>query len=195
MTPANAMEETKTAIRFTVNTRASRFTVRAFASGVLSAFGHNPNIAIREFTGEAQVNPEKVEESRLLLTINAASLGVTDDISDKDRREIERQMLEEVLEVSSYPEIVYECSRFTANKTGEGQYQVTLDGDLTLHGVTRNQSVSARVTLGGDTLTAFGDFALRQSDYEIELVSALGGALKVKDEIKGTFNIVARKQG
>lgn len=190
----NAMEETKAAIRYTITVRASRFTVRAFASGMLSALGHNPTIAIRDFTGEAQVNPDKLEESSLRITVNAASLEVADNISDKDRREIERQMHDDVLEVSRYPEIVYECSRISASKTAEGQYQVTLDGDLTLHGVTRNQAVSARVMLNGETLVAFGDFSLRQSDYDIKLVSALGGTLKVKDDVKGSFNIVAGRQ-
>lgn len=189
------MEETKaTAIRYVINARASRFTVRAFASGMLSALGHNPTIAIRDFSGEVQLNPDKLEEASLRINVKAASLGVADNISDKDRREIERQMHDEVLEVSTYPEIVYECSRVSASKIADAQYQVTLDGDLTLHGVTRNLPVSARVTVSGETLGVFGDFSLRQTDYEIKLVSALGGALKVKDEVKGSFNIVARKQ-
>lgn len=188
------MEETAAAIRYTINVRASRFTVRAFASGMLSALGHNPTIAIRGFTGEAQVNPDKWEESSLRIIINAASLEVTDNISDKDRREIERQMHDDVLEVSRYPEIVYECSRIAASKTAEGQYQVNMDGELTLHGVTHKQAVSARVMQSEEKIVAFGDFSLLQSDYEIQLVSALGGTLKVKDEVKGSFNIVAGKQ-
>jgi len=192
----NATGATKpTVARYTISARASRFTVRVFAKGVLSALGHNPTIAIRDFSGEAQVDPEKVDESALRITIAAASLGVTDDISDKDRREIERQMLEDVLEVSTHPEIVYECSRLSANKTGEGQYSVVLNGEMTLHGVTRDQPIAARVALSGATLTAFGDFSLNQTDYGIRLVSALGGTLKVKDEVKCSFNIVAQKQG
>ena len=43
-------------------------------------------------------------------------------------------------------------------------------------------------------LRAFGEFSLRQSDYGIKPVSAVGGGLKVKDEVKFTFDIVARKQ-
>jgi len=181
--------------RYLINARASRLTVRVFAKGVLSALGHNPTVAVRDFSGEAWVDAEKVEAAILRMTIAAASLGVTDDISDKDRREIEGQMFEDVLEVTDYPEIVYACSRVSANKTGEGQYSVELNGELTLHGVTRNQAVTARVMLQGTTLTAFGDFPLNQTDYGIRLVSALGGALKVKDEVKCSFNIVAQKQG
>jgi hypothetical protein len=43
-------------------------------------------------------------------------------------------------------------------------------------------------------LRAFGEFALRQSDYGIKPPSAVGGGLKVKDEVKFTFDIVARKR-
>ena len=39
---------------------ASRFTVRAFAGGMLSAMGHNPTIAVRDFTGEVNVDTYNV---------------------------------------------------------------------------------------------------------------------------------------
>lgn len=94
--------------------------------------------------------------------------------AEKDRREIERQMRDDVLEISRYPEIVYEFSRFSASKIAEGQYQLTLNGDLTLYGITRNRPVSARVTVSGETLVGFGDFSLDQSDYEIKLVFGTG---------------------
>ena len=48
-----------TAVRYAIDGRISRFTVRAFASGMLSAFGHSPTIAIRDFAGEAQFNPDQ----------------------------------------------------------------------------------------------------------------------------------------
>lgn len=181
-----------TQVRYVLDPRLSRLTVRAFASGVLSAFGHNPNIAVRSFTGEVQW--QTIETATLRIIAQASSLEVTDNISEKDRREIERQMHEEVLESATYPEIIYECSSLSATKTGEGQYAVVLQGELTLHGVTRSEPISAKVTLTGDLLRAFGDFSLLQTDYGIRLVSALKGALKVKDELKFNFDIVARKQ-
>ena len=128
------------------------------------------------------------------VTVKAASLGVTDGISDKDRREIEREMQETVLESARYPEIVYDCSRVSVNNPANGQYSITLQGNLTLHGVTRGLAIPARVAVTGDMLRAFGEFSLRQSDYNIKLVSAIGGGLKVKDEVKFSFDIVARKQ-
>ena len=188
------MQLEKTAVRYAIDSKLSRFTVRAFASGVLSAFGHNPTIAVHDFAGEVQSMPDEVQGASLRLVAKAESLETVDDISDKDRREIQRQMHEEVLESSQYPEIVYECNSILGNRIRDGQYAVALNGELTLHGVTRGQTIMARGVLTDDTLRAFGDFSLLQTDYDIKLVSALGGALRVKDELKVSFDIVARKQ-
>ena len=168
--------------------------MRAFARGMLSAFAHNPTIAILDFEGEVSSNPEAVEQSSLRMVIHAASLTATDDISEKDRREINRKMHEEVLETDSFPDIAYECSRVSGSKITEGQKMVTLNGELTLHGVTRSQPVSARVALNGDMLRAAGDFPVRLSDYEIRPITAAGGTIELKDELKLSFDISARKQ-
>jgi polyisoprenoid-binding protein YceI len=181
-------------VHYIIETQGSTFTVRAFATGMLSALGHSPTIALPDFEGEIFLNPEAVEQSSLRMVIHSASLTVTDDISEKDREEINRRMHEEVLESDSYPDVVYECSRGSASKTGEGQYWVALNGELTLHGVKRSQPVSARVSVNGTMLRAAGEFSVRQSDYEIRPVSALGGAVKLKDELKLSFDISARKQ-
>ena len=184
----------QTTVRYVIDGEKSTFTVRAFATGLLSAFGHSPTIAVPDFEGEILLNPEAVEQSFLRIVFHSASLTVTDDISQKDRAEIDRKMHDEVLESDSFSDIVYECSRVCASKTGEGQYGATLNGELTLHGVTRTQPVLARASLNGDMLRAAGEFSLLQSDYEIGPVSAAGGTVKLKDELKLSFVISARKQ-
>ena len=172
----------------------SRFTVQAFASGLLSAFGHNPKIAIRDLKGEIQFDPAQIEKSTMHLVIRADSLTVTDNISDKDRREIESDMREKVLETAKYPEIVFDVVGVSVNKADNGQTHVTLNGQLTLHGVYSPAKGSGDTGCDRRHAAAFGEFSLRQTDYNIKPVSAVGGGLKVKDEVKFTFNIVARKQ-
>ena len=182
-------------VRYLIDPKGSWFTVRAFATGMLSAFGHNPTTAIPDFQGEIQFGTDTLEDASLRIVIQAASLVVTDDISAKDRQEIERRMHEEVLEADSFPEIIYECPRVSSvQKLGEGLYSVSLDGKLALHGVTRSQPVAARVTLKGDRLRTTGEFSMCQSDYGIRPVSAAGGTVKLKDELKLSFDISARKQ-
>ncbi len=185
---------TETRVHFVTDTRASQFTAQVSAGGLLSAFGHSPTIAIHDFSGDAEVDLDEIADSSLKLTIKPDSLAVRDDISDKDRREIESTMKVEILETDAYPEIVYECSSIAVNKIAEGQYSMTLNGNLTMHGVTHAQPVTARVAVTGDSLRAFGNFSLLQTDYDLKLVTIAGGALKVKDELKFSFNIVARKK-
>jgi len=180
--------------RYVIDGRASRFTVRAFATGLLAAMGHNPIIGIRDFSGVMSFNPDKLEASSFRLSIKASSLSVQNDISDKDRREIERLMNQEVLETATFPEIGYEAPGISVTKMTDMLYSATLNGDLTLHGVKRSQTITARVALLGSMLRASGDFSLNQTDYDIKLVSVAGGALKLKDELKFSFEIVARRE-
>jgi polyisoprenoid-binding protein YceI len=179
---------------YVIDGRASRFTVRAFAAGLLSAMGHNPTIAIREFTGGMTFDPAKLAAGAFQLAIKASSLAVQDDVSPKDRREMERLMNDEVLESAKFPEIRYESAAISVNRISDMLHAANLDGELTLHGVTRRQPITARVTLLGSMLRASGEFALSQTDYGIKLVSVAGGALKLKDELKFSFEIVARRQ-
>lgn len=177
-----------------MDAKESTFLVRAFATGMLSAFGHSPTIAVPDFEGEVKWSSSSLEDASLRMVVQASSLAVTDDISKSDRSEIERRMNEEVLETDGFPEIIYECSQLSSiQKMGEGSLTAVLNGDLTLHGVTLNQAISARLTLKGDTLRAAGEFSIRQSDYEIRPVSAAGGTVKLKDELKLSFDITARK--
>ena len=115
MSAADATNVTPKAglIHYVIDPRKGSFNAQAFATGMLSAFGHSPTIAIRDFAGEAKFAPAStsIEDARLHFTVQARSLEVTDDIREKDRLEIHRQMYDEVLEVDRFPEITYECSR------------------------------------------------------------------------------------
>jgi polyisoprenoid-binding protein YceI len=191
------MSENQTeVVRYRLAADKSRFTVQAFAEGLFSAFGHDPVIAIRDFAGEVEFVPGTLEGAQLRMTIKADSLAVTDDVKEKDRQEIERMMREDVLETARYPEIVFTSTSISASRQGEGRYRARVIGELTLHGVTqKNLWIQAEVTISVDTLRAKGEFPLKQTDYGIKPVSVVGGTMKVKNELKFSFDIAAEKQG
>jgi polyisoprenoid-binding protein YceI len=192
---SNAAVEAETPTdRYVIDSRSSRFTVRAFATGMLAKMGHNPTVGIRDFSGEMKFDPDKLEAASFHLVIKTASMSVQDDIPDKDLREMERLMNQEVLETAKFPEIIYEAPSITVTKMADMLYSAALNGNLTMHSVTRRQPIVVRVALFGSMLRASGDFSLDQTDYNIKLVSVAGGALKLKDELKFSFEIVARKQ-
>ena len=171
----------------------STFTVQAFAEGLFSAFGHDPVIGIRDFSGEAKFVLGTFEDASVNVVINASSLAVVNDVKEKDRQEIERMMRDEVLETAKYPEISFKSTNVAVTRLAEGRYRARVIGDLTLHGVTQNNLwISAEVTLTGGDLRAKGEFSIKQTDYKIKLVSVAGGTLKVKNELKCSFDVVAR---
>ena len=180
--------------RFVIDARRSRFTVQAFATGILSAMGHNPTIGIRTFSGGVEFDSESLEAGGLQLTIQAASLEVLDDIRDRDRREMDKLMKDDVLEVSRYPQITYEGPDIGLTRLDTALYTAAVNGKLSFHGVIRDQSITVRIMNAVEMLRISGDFMLRQSDFRIKPVSVAGGALKLKDELKFTFEIIARKQ-
>ena len=179
---------------YAIDPGMSRFTVRGVAGGLLSSFGHNPILGIRDFTGEVRFDPEAPEQASLRLAVRAESLEVQNDASDKDRREMKRVMDEEVLEAAAYPEITYDTTGVKATRISASGFRLEIDGKLSLHGAIRPQRVAANVLIMGDMLRANGEFSLQQTDYRIKPASVAGGALKLKDELKFSFDIVARRK-
>jgi hypothetical protein len=51
-----------TTVKYVLDSSASRFRVQAFATGMLSAFGHNPLIGINRFAGEIEFAPETYQD-------------------------------------------------------------------------------------------------------------------------------------
>jgi polyisoprenoid-binding protein YceI len=184
-----------TTVRYVIDSHGSTFVAQVFASGLLSSFGHSPKIAIRDFEGDLSftLTGLTLEGARLEIRIQPESLVVTDDIGEKDRQEIHRKMREEALETDRFPEVLYECSRVSASGSGD-RYWVALNGHLTLHGATRPLPISARVIMNGNSLRATGEFSVRQKEFGIMPVTAAAGAIRIKDDVKCTFDIVARKQ-
>ena len=181
-------------LRYVVDTRVSQFTVQAFASGLISAVAHSPKIAIRDWTGTVQMASPALDNASLQVRVKAGSMEVLDELRDADKRELHRVMYQEVLETGKFPEVVYESTEIKAEKLKQDHYRVLVHGKLHLHGVTNEQGVVAQVALGVDSARAHGSFTLLQSDYDIRIASIAGGTLKLQDELKFTFYVVARKQ-
>ncbi len=181
-------------IRYVIDTRASQFTVQAFASGLVAAIAHSPKIAIRDWAGEVQMASSTFGNVLLKVRVKAASLEVLDELRDADRREIHRIMNQEVLETAEFPEVVYESSEVKAEKVRDDLYKLKVRGRLSLHGISNEHSFNSQVSLADDSARAYGDFTVRQSDYDIRIASIAGGTLKLQDDLKFSFYVLARKQ-
>jgi polyisoprenoid-binding protein YceI len=179
------------AMLYRVDASQSRFIAQAFAKGLLSAFGHNPRLAILNFEGAVEFAPVAPLAVSVWMKARADSLTVIDDMSEKDRREIERVTHEELLEVARFPEIVFQSAIVTARQVAEGRYRAPVAGDLSLRGVTRELTIDVMAMVEGNKLRAQGGFPLRLTDFNIRPISVAGGLLKLKDEVRLSFDILA----
>lgn len=179
--------------RYVIDLELSRFTIQAFSGGMLSALGHDPKFVAREFSGDVTFDQDEPDDATLNMTMRAASLEIVDNVSERDRNTIVRTMHDEVLESAKFPEIAYRCPRASVRVLRPGQFEVMLDGELTLHGVTHAQPISATLSVTGAVLRAVGAFTVRQTQYDIEPVRVAASMLKVKDELKCSFDIGARR--
>jgi len=164
-----------------IDTEKSVMTVRVFKAGFFSGLAHDHQISapIQEGSFD-QTNPS------VQLRVDARQLRVVDkDVSDKDRAEIQQTMLgPKVLDTERFPEIRFHST--TVEHVADRKWVV--HGELTLHGQTR--PVNADVTeRNGHYL---GTAELKQKDFGITPISLAGGTVKVKNELRLEFDIVAR---
>jgi|SRR5579863_6162390 len=181
-------------VKYTIDPGGSRFTVQAFATGLLSAFGHNPTIGMRDYDGEIQFVPGTYDKAFVRVNVRTNAMEVTDEMKGDDRKKLEQAMYEQVLESATYPTATFESKQVTVQNLGGDLLSAHVGGDLSFHGGTQSLSLDARLTNMGSMMRISGDFTLRQSDYGIKPVSFAGGALKLKDELKFHFELVARRQ-
>jgi polyisoprenoid-binding protein YceI len=177
---------------YTIAASESSFHVFVGKAGLLSVLAHNHNIAVKSFTGRVSVPDSGAANGTLELEADARSLEVLDNVSEKDKAEIMKSMHEAVLESAKYPKIVFKSASVAGfNQTGSTA-SFTLNGDLTLHGVTKRIAVPVKVELSGQQLRAAGRYTLKQTDFGITPYSAAGGAIKVKNEVVISWRLVAK---
>jgi polyisoprenoid-binding protein YceI len=179
---------------FKIDPAVSRFTVQAFATGLLSTFGHNPTFAIREYTSEIHFVPETFEKAYVRVAVQTNHMDLLDDIKRDDRKKLEKLMYGEVLDVERFPAAVFESKMIAVDKLDHDLLLVHAVGDLTLHGLTQAFSFDARVAVVGSIFRISGEFSFRQSDFGIQPISFAAGALRLKDELKFRMELVARLQ-
>jgi polyisoprenoid-binding protein YceI len=172
----------------------SRFTVQAFAGGLLSSFGHNPTFAVRKFSATLNFDAESPTGDSIEMTADSESLQLTDSVKPTDREEIERAMHSQVLETTKYPQISYRSTEVRSSKVTEGWFRQQIQGNLSLHGIIKAHAMEATVRINDNVARFTGDTTIRLSDFRMKKISALAGTITLKEEVKLTFDFVLDQQ-
>jgi polyisoprenoid-binding protein YceI len=162
-----------------VDLEQSTITVHVGKSGLFSAAGHEHTVSAP--IGAGAINDS--ESGHVWFRVDTAKMTV---LPEKDQEAVQSTMQRSVLESTKFPEINFEST--SIRKIGDRRW--TVIGNLTLHGETR----SITVDVHSDGGAYFGESKIRQTKFGIHPVSAAGGTVKVKDELKIDFRMVVDKQ-
>lgn len=189
-----ARPEAPATVTYNLDASQSKFMAHANAGGLLWFKGKDHHLAASEFSGQVEITPESVIPASMRLVVKAASLHETGaEFTEPQKQIINKELREIVLHPDQYPEITFRSTNVTAKPSGADRYEVKIDGDLTLHGVTKRITIPTVVTLSGNNLRAVGEFSIDRDDYKVKATSAFHGLVRVKNKVKFEFDIVGRK--
>lgn len=154
--------------------------VYTFKDGLLSAIAHDLEIRLERFQIEWDDARTKIEarfELPSLRVAHAMKDGAPNAsaLSDRDKRKIESNMHEEVLEARRHPE-----AKFVSTEIEQRDGRTMVRGTLELHG--RTSRVEAEVRREGERWV--GEATLHQPDFGITPYSAMMGTLRIKPDVR-----------
>lgn len=183
------------ASRYRLEASRSKFIAHALAGGLLWFKGHDHLVAVRDFTGEARLDPDALSGSSLEIVAKAASMEETSSVFTEPQKQIiNKELREIVLLPDQYPDITFRSTGVTGKSTAANQYELKIAGNLTLLGVTRPITIPTKVSVAGDELRAQGEFSIDRSDYNVKATSAFHGMVRVRHKVKFEFDIVGLKR-
>lgn len=147
--------------------------------------------SFQNFEVELEADPQDLTDANISFIVDASSISTKNDDRDNHLRSAD------FLDVEQYPKITFVSKSVT--KAGNNEYNVT--GDLTIHGVTKEETfkvtfegISKNPMSGAETAGFSAEGTVKRSNYGLTWNAALetGGVL-VGDEIKFTVELEASK--
>jgi polyisoprenoid-binding protein YceI len=162
--------------------------LRTFREGMAALAGHDLVIEATRWQGTVTIPDAPNSQPRLAVEVDLRSLEVREGhggakpLNDNDRREIKRTIAK-LLKTGDHPQAFFEST--TVQVEGD---RATVDGDLTLVGVTRPLRLTAQAN---DDRTVIASASVQQSLWGIRPYRGFMGALKVRDpvEVEATVTV------
>jgi polyisoprenoid-binding protein YceI len=159
-------------------------TVHTSRVGVAARVGHDLVLDVQRWTATLELVP--AGESRLTASIDSNSLrareghGGVKPLTDSDRADINKTIVEKILLCSRNPEIGFQSDPFGV--TDERTWEVP--GRLTLRGATMPVQIRVTVDSDAERIALDASAQITQSSFGIKPHTAMLGALKVADQVE-----------
>lgn len=161
--------------------------VFTYKEGLLSVVAHDLKIRVTKFTIDVEEDTHAITaefDAASLRVVCAMSDGkdAPDSVTAANKREIEANIVRDVLHAREYPEI-----RFTSTAVEEKGEAYTVKGKLALHG--HQRQVRLQVHRDGELYVA--EARIHQPDFGIRPYTALFGTLKVQADVTVRVSVPA----
>ena len=160
--------------------------------GTLAAgLSHDHVVVATGWSGNVKWDNSNVTNCKVTISVPTSGLvndetamrqkvGYTTVLDDGQRAEVKDHMLSDTqLNAASFGTIT-----FTSTACASSGDAVNVTGNFNLHGVSKTITIPMKISATDQDFSASGLFTAKQSDFGITPFTALGGALKNKDEIK-----------
>jgi polyisoprenoid-binding protein YceI len=179
---------------YTFDAAQSQIVVTLTQEGMISKRYPTHRVVAKSFSGKIEL---PTDETKMAVALEAEAKAMTnadEAMSEFERKGFHDVLRNTVLEAEKFPAIAFTSASVTNVKRSGNQRTFTLAGDLALHGVTRRLSFPVQVTMAGDQIRATGEAKLKQSDFDMKPFERGMGLIKISDETKVSFTIVAKVQ-
>lgn len=187
---------------YRIDDKASEVRFLVYRGGLLAMLGHNHVIRAHGISGEIDARPDEFSHSSFHLSIPIEDFEVDKPVdrakegkdfakqpSDNAISETRQHMLSDrVLDATRYP-IIKVRSVSVSGNPGSALLVIR----ITLHGISKDITVPTRIEVTGQRLVADGNFRISQKQFDIKPFTAAAGTLRVKDEVRVRFNLVAKE--
>jgi polyisoprenoid-binding protein YceI len=177
---------------YSMSAAQSQITITLIQEGILRKIHPTHHVGVKSFSGRIQLPPDDESKATAELDAEAKSfVNIDKNMSDFERSGFHKVLHDDVLASERHPTIKFRSVSVTnIQKSGDNR-SFTLHGDLTLRGVTKRVSLPIKVTLSNNQLRATGEGTIKQTDFGITPYSGGLGTIKIGDQLKVNFVIVA----
>ncbi|WP_295999369.1 YceI family protein [Rugamonas sp.] len=171
-----------------IDPQRSLIAINVRRGGTLARFGHDHVVAARAIEGRVAPQRQRADFQFRLdqMTVDEAALRTEAGFDTQPSADAvdgtRTNMLTRVLDAEHYPLV-----KVHAEGGGDGALTVS----ITLHGVTRTQTMAVRMERRDGALTVSGSVNLKQTDFALVPFAVMGGALAVQDQMELRFRLVA----
>jgi polyisoprenoid-binding protein YceI len=171
---------------YTLGPESGRLLIKTSRTGLGAKVGHDLTIEVTRWQADVTIDSADAARSSVHVKADAGSLEVREGsggvkpLTDSDRAEIKETIREKILHTGQHPTITFRSTRVEG--TAES---FSIDGDLTITGISQPVTVHGRLTAG----RVEGSAAIVQTRWGIRPYTAFFGALKLSDEVKVEFGV------